>query len=247
MKTLRTVCGLLAAAIMCIGVPALTAAAPAATAPRTTPLGAPHTAPLGAAPGAIRATDVPVAGSCNVSPGPYVSPWGTAQVTWGPAFKALLDAGTISLATIAPVQALGGNAGVVSDIGSTTGDSVDVVNFGRVCYPGGWVLSNPATGGSWSIDRFWLRFSPSQGLSGYPTVNGVPSRDEQLFCTYTLADAAFGGGGWSFDAKNVGVKTTKVPLSLTRQGAEGFNRALGTSFKEGDSLGVLSGTFRYLP
>ncbi len=224
MKTRQLISGLLAAAIMSIGIPTL---ATAAAAPEPAP------AAQSAAPA--------------IAPGPYVSPWGDAQVVWDPAFKALLDQRGITTTPIAPVKKLPGDSGVISDIGWTSGDYIDLQNFGRVYYPGGWTFTDPASGGTWTLNEFWLRFFPTQGLSGYPVINGTRTPGEQLFTTYTLGNALTGGGGWGFDPSRVGVKTAKVPLSLTQQGADGLNQALNTSLRAGDTLGVLSGTFRYLP
>ncbi|WP_405016680.1 hypothetical protein OHV05_05890 [Kitasatospora sp. NBC_00070] len=188
-----------------------------------------------AAPGPAQAAGLP--------PGPYVSPWGTAQVEWAPSFRARLAEQAVEITPIAPVTALPDDRGIISDIGWTSGDYIDLENFGRVYYPGGVTLSNPQTNGSWTMDEFWLRFWPERGLSSQLVVNGVKSPTEQLFCSYTLQDAFGSGWGLTFG----GVRTAKVPLTLTEVGATTLNEALGTSFSAGEPFGVLSGTFRYLP
>ncbi|MER5864967.1 hypothetical protein [Kitasatospora sp. NPDC002040] len=175
--------------------------------------------------------------------GPYVSPWGTAQVEWAPSFKARLAEQAVTITPIAPVTALPDDRGIISDIGWTSGDYIDLEQFGRVYYPGGVSLANPQTGGSWTMDEFWLRFAPVRGLSSYLEVNGVKSPTEQLFCSYTLQGAFGPGWGLTFG----GVKTAKVPLTLTEVGARTLNEALGTSFRAGEPFGVLSGEFRYIP
>ncbi|GAA1142478.1 hypothetical protein F4556_005925 [Kitasatospora gansuensis] len=188
-----------------------------------------------AAPGPAQAAGIP--------PGPYVSPWGTAQVEWAPSFKARLAEQAVAVTPIAPVTLLPDDRGIISDIGSTSGDYIDLENFGRVYYPGGVTLTNPQTSGSWTMDEFWLRFWPDRGLSSELVVNGVKSPTEQLFCSYTLRDAFGVGWGLTFG----GIKTAKVPLTLTEVGADTLNDALGTSFQAGEPFGVLSGTFRYIP
>ncbi|MDH6576112.1 hypothetical protein [Kitasatospora sp. MAP5-34] len=196
----------------------------------------------------LLAVAVPATRAAAAPPsGPYISPWGEAQVTWDPGFKARLDEQHVTVTPITPVTAPAGDTGVISPIGSTSGDYIDFVNFGRVYYPGGWTFTNPDTGGTWTADEFWLRFFPNQGLSTYPVINGVKSPTEQTFAGYTLGSALTGGGGWGLDPSEAAVKTAKVPLALTPDGAAGLNQALGTSFHEGDTLGILSGTFRYLP
>ncbi|MBV6700916.1 hypothetical protein [Kitasatospora aureofaciens] len=224
--------------------PALTALLAAAAA--LTSLGAPSVA---AAP-TNHALLAPAADtSCRPLnlPSPYVSPWGRAQVALNPGFKAALDASAVTVTPIAPVTSLPGDTGLTSAIGSTAGSYIDLVDFGRVYYKGGWTFTNSVTNGTWTADDFWLRFFPDQGLSTCPTINGVKSTTEQTFVSYTLPDALTGGGGWGLDPTKVAVKTAKVPLKLTPEGAEGINRALGTAFRAGDELGTLSGEFRYLP
>ncbi|BFV60122.1 hypothetical protein KCMC57_up52260 [Kitasatospora sp. CMC57] len=183
------------------------------------------------------------ASASGMPSGPYVSPWGTAQVTWADSFKARLADRAVVITPIAPVTAPPDDSGIISDIGWTSGDYIDLENFGRVYYPGGVRLSTPDTGGSWTMDEFWLRFSPNRGLSSYLEVNGTKSPTEQLFCSYTLRDAFGAGWGLTFG----GVRTAKVPLTLTDIGADTLNEALGTSFHAGEPFGVLSGEFRYIP
>ncbi|MEV6979191.1 hypothetical protein [Kitasatospora sp. NPDC093806] len=209
-----------------------------------TALGAP--AADATTPSADRAT-APTAAAAYRAPGPYVSPWGEAQVAWSPGFKAALDAHHVTVTPIAPVTRLPEDSGLISAIGSTAGSYIDLVEFGRVYYRGGWTFTNTDTQGSWTADDFWLRFFPTQGLSAYPAINGERSSREQVFASYTLEGAAVGGGGWGLDPTKVAVKTSKVPLTLTPLGADGLNRALGTDFRAGDELGILSGQFRYLP
>ncbi|MFI5530731.1 hypothetical protein ACIA8O_19535 [Kitasatospora sp. NPDC051853] len=187
------------------------------------------------APGSAQAAGMPS--------GPYVSPWGDAQVEWAPEFKARLAEQEVVITPIDPVYALPGDAGIKSDIGWTSGDHFDLEEFGRVYYPGGVNLSSSLSGGSWTMDEFYLRFSPTRGLSSYLEVNGVRSETEQLFCSYTLRDAF--GPGWGLAPG--GIRTARVPLTLTAVGAGTLNEALGTSFEAGDAFGTLSGTFRYLP
>lgn len=183
------------------------------------------------------------ASAAGMPSGPYVSPWGDAQVVWADSFRGQLGEHGVVITPIAPVTALPDDSGIISDIGWTSGDYIDLENFGRVYYPGGVKLSNPQTGGSWTMDEFWLRFWPDRGLSSYLEVNGVKSPTEQLFCSYTLRDAFGSGWGLTFG----GIRTAKVPLTLTEIGAGSLNEALGTSFQAGEPFGVLSGTFRYLP
>ncbi len=197
---------------------------------------------------ALLTVAVPGTGTAAALPtGLYVSPWGEAQVVWDSGFKGGLDEQHVTVTPIAPVTALPGDTGVTNPIGSTVGDYIDLLDFGRVYYPGGWTFTNQDTGGTWTADEFWLRFFPDQGLSAYPTVNGAKSPTEQTFSSYTLVGALTGGGGWRLDPARIAVKTAKVPLTLTPDGAAGINKALGTSFHGGDAFGVLSGTFRYLP
>ncbi|WP_035848411.1 hypothetical protein [Kitasatospora azatica] len=220
----RVAAGLLAAAVLAVGLPSLATAAPTPVAPAADSAPAPR-----------------------LAPGPYVSPWGSAQVSWDPGFKSALDDAGITVTPIAPVTTMPGEAGLISDIGWTSDDYIDLIDFGRVYYPGGWTFSNPATGGSWTANEFWLRFFPNQGLSTYPEINGSKSPTEQRFVSYTLGSAFTGGAGWGLDLSRVAIKTAKVPLTLTPEGAAGINQALNTTFHPGDQLGTLSGTFRYLP
>jgi hypothetical protein len=163
----------------------------------------------------------------------YLSKEGSAKVTFMQPFLDGLQRAGVTLAGIAPVEMVDDGTAVMP-----IGDKVDNIEFpsGRVCYPGGFRLTQQSTGKVYELEDFWVQFAifGNSKFFATPKVNGVPSAAGELTMLNFSVSQAFTTG--EIAPHNGGIGPKRVEMSMDAQWARHLNTELGTDFTDGMPL-----------
>ena len=173
--------------------------------------------------------------------GPYISPWGDAQVDLSQETLDWMDRENVALEAIAPFEMDADGKGFSMPIGSTAGDHLDPK--GRIFYPGGLRFTHADSGRTAELRPTWIRVMPRPGYSAGVTVDGKKLRDE-LQIGDTRIDEVMVGARPS----PTGFRLEKVPFYVTKEASDLFRQITGSSGpRPGSRLGTLTPDFRYIP
>lgn len=166
--------------------------------------------------------------------GVYLSKEGTAKVTLSKQFLDGLKKSGATIDGIAPVRLTDNGTALTMPIG----EKYDNIEFpsGRVCYPGGFRITQKATGKIYEIEDFWVLFA-AFGHSKFlatPEVNGVRNTAGELTMLNFSVPQAFITG--QFVPHNGGIGPKRVVMNMDAQWATHLNKELATDFKSGMHL-----------
>jgi hypothetical protein len=163
--------------------------------------------------------------------GAYLSREGSGKATFSREFLGELNRAGVTLEALDPIKLVDGGTAAWLPIGERY-DNIETPS-GRVCYPGGFRLTNTATGARYEIDTFWVLFA-AMGDSKFlatPTVNGQPRAGGELTMVNFSVPQALTPG--NFVPHNGGIGPLKVIMSMDATWADDLNRELGTKFYGG--------------
>ncbi len=166
--------------------------------------------------------------------GVYLSKEGTAKVTFSKPFLDGLKKSGATIDGIAPVKLTDNGTALTMPIG----EKYDNIEFpsGRVCYPGGFRITQKVTGKIYEVEDFWVLFA-AFGHSKFhatPAVNGVRSAAGELTMLNFSVPQAFMTG--QFVPHNEGIGPKRVVMNMDAQWATHLNKELATDFKSGMHL-----------
>ncbi|MFI6322750.1 hypothetical protein ACIBG8_34780 [Nonomuraea sp. NPDC050556] len=179
--------------------------------------------------------------------GLYFSPFGKADVMWAPHIRQLVQQFGATWDAFKPVTRILSQAGEDLGITMPIGMQHDSIGFdGRICYPGGFSITQTSTGKHARIDDgFAVRIFPC-GAFAKPVINGVRwTKEVQLASCFApevlvsvagIKDGGLGGGvtPWHFNVS---------PFL-----AEQVNQILGQPvLKAGEPLFTLAPVLKFLP
>ena len=178
--------------------------------------------------------------------GLYLSKEGDSTATFSPEWMAGLNKAGIKSIGTAPEQISADGATMTLPVGEKF-DNIELPS-GAVCYPGGMVYTNPATGATYEIKKFWVVFSPlpsnTSEFYAYPFINGVQSTKKVVFANFSCLQGVVAGaqvqpGG---DVGPNDVKLYANPDFLKQ-----FNSVLGTDLQPGVLFADLRIAWKGLP
>jgi hypothetical protein len=177
--------------------------------------------------------------------GLYLSKEGDAKGVFSPEWVAGLNEAGIQSTGLAPQQ--------ISDDGTTmtlpVGEDFDNIELpsAHVCYPGGMTYTNPDTGATYEIKKFWVVFNPLpfnvSEFYTYPIINGVQSSKKVVFANFStpqgVADIRPQPGG--------AVGPNDVKLYTNPDFVNQFNNVLGTNIRPGAPFADLNINWKGIP
>lgn len=173
--------------------------------------------------------------------GPYISPWGDADVALGDETMQWMEREGISIEAIHPFKMDADGQGFSMPIGSTEGDHLDAK--GRIFYPGGLRFHHAESGKSATLEPTWIRLMPRPGYSAGVSVDGKKIREE-----VQIGDTRIDEVMTSARPSPTGWRLEKVPFYVTKDVSDLFSEILGRPGpRPGSLLGTLTPDFRYVP
>jgi hypothetical protein len=173
--------------------------------------------------------------------GPYISPWGDAQLEIGQETLDWMEREGIVLEAIAPFKMDADGKGFSMPIGSTEGDHLD--SKGRIFYPGGLHFTHMETGRTATLKPTWIRLMPRPGYSAGVSVDGQRIKDEVQIGDTNAAEVMIGAR-----PSPTGFRLEKVPFYVTNEASALFQDMTGSPGpRPGSLLGTLTPDFRYIP
>ncbi|WP_214109167.1 hypothetical protein [Acrocarpospora catenulata] len=195
----------------------------------------------------IAAASAPRPQYCSSAKGGlYFSPWGEATVLWEPRIRALIKKYGAVWDAVRPVSRVRGKDGEDLGIRMPIGMQYDSIGLdGRICYPGGFSLTQPGTGNHLTIDDgFAIRVLPC-GAYAKPVINGVRQDKEVQLATCFAPEALVSIAG----VKKGGLGgLTPWHFKASPALAEIVNRIVGEpALKAGEPLFSLAPVLKYHP
>jgi hypothetical protein len=158
--------------------------------------------------------------------GLYLSKEGEAKLTYSQQFLDALARAGITAEAVAPHTSVDGGTAVHIPIGEEY-DNIELPS-GRVCYPGGMTFRNPATGASYTVDTFWIKFEAFGDSKVFttPEINGSTRAAGELnLANFTVSQALTTA---EFVPHNGGIGPKRVTFTVDPELADDLNTTLGT-------------------
>ncbi|HEX4811495.1 MAG TPA: hypothetical protein VFV66_01905 [Nonomuraea sp.] len=177
--------------------------------------------------------------------GSYLSKEGSAKATFSREFLDGLERAGVTLEAIEPIRMVDGGTAAWLPVGERY-DNIETPS-GRVCYPGGFRLTQQATGKVYEIDTFWVLFAAvtDSKFLATPFVDGRPRPAGELTMVNFRVPPALVPG--NFVPHNGGIGPRVVVLNLDATWADHLNSELGTDFRGGMHWGDLDIAWRGAP